>query len=90
MAVTSTMSVMPPPGHRYTGAPPQVTRVNALLCSGFTDRVSSTGFSVTPARNEPPAPPMNSTEHKAGSQFSAIRSTAARIASGMGADRGIR
>ena len=47
-----------------------------------TERVSRTGLTVTPARNEPPAPPMNSTEHKAGSQFSPIRSVT--ICSGSG------
>ena len=49
---TSTITVMPPPGHTYTGAPPQVT----LTSSDLIERVSATGFSVTPARSEPPAP----------------------------------
>ena len=38
--------------------------------ASFTDRVRRTGLSVTPARNDPPAPAMNSTVHSAGSQFS--------------------
>ena len=53
-----------------------VTRVSPLA----TERVSSTGFSVTPARSEPPAPAMNSTVHSDGSQFSPMRSTTARTA----------
>ncbi len=61
-----------------------MTRVSASL----TERVSRTGFSVTPARSEPPAPPMNSTVVSAGSQFSAIRSTAAVIGAGIGAASG--
>jgi len=48
-----------------------VTRVSAWR----TERVNRTGSSVTPARNDPPAPAMNSTEHSAGSQFSPMRST---------------
>ena len=28
---TSTITVMPPPGHTYTGAPPQVTLTSRLL-----------------------------------------------------------
>ena len=71
MRVTSTMKVMPPPGQTQTGAPPLVTRVSASL----TERVSRTGLRVTPARSEPPAPAMNSTEHSAGSQFSRISAT---------------
>ena len=62
------------------GAPPQVTRVSRSL----TDRVSRTGFSVTPARSDPPAPPINSTLHSAGSQFCAIRSTDGSKVSGIG------
>ena len=61
-----------------TGAPPQVTRVSASP----TDRVSRTGFSVTPARNDPPAPPINNTVHRAGSQFSLTRATDCRKTSG--------
>ena len=49
---TSTITVMPPPGHTYTGAPPQVTLTSRCLMA----RVSAIGFSVTPARSEPPAP----------------------------------
>ena len=74
MRATSTIKVMPPPGQTKAGAPPRVT----LVSVSRTDRVSRTGFSVTPARNEPPAPAMNSTVQSAGSQFSAIRSTTRR------------
>jgi hypothetical protein len=49
---TSTITVMPPPGHTNTGAPPQVTLTSRFLI----DRVSAIGFSVTPARRLPPAP----------------------------------
>src|SRR5829696_1404004 len=62
MRVTSTATVMPPPGHRKAGAPPSVTRVSPLA----TERVRSTGFSVTPARSDPPAPAMNRTEQSHG------------------------
>jgi hypothetical protein len=72
--VTSAISVMPPPGHTYAGAPPRVT----LVKRARTERVSRTGFSVTPARSEPPAPAMNNTVASDGSQFSPIRSTASR------------
>ena len=48
-----------------------------------TERVSRTGFSVTPARSEPPAPAMNSTVQSAGSQFSAMRSTTWRTGAGI-------
>ena len=86
MRVTSTIRVMPPPGQTYTGAPPQVTRVSACL----TERVRRTGFSVTPARRDPPAPAMNMTVVSAGSQFSAIRSTTLPISAGMGAGTGFK
>ena len=46
-------------------------------------RVSSTGFSVTPARKLPPAPPKNITLHSDGSQFSPMRSTMVRTSAGM-------
>ena len=85
MRVTSAMTVMPPPGHTYTGAPPMVTRVSPLA----TERVSSTGFSVTPARSDPPAPAMNSTVHNEGSQFSPMRSTTARTGAGISAGTGL-
>ena len=75
---------MPPPGHTYTGAPPLVTRVSA----SFTERVSRTGLSVTPARSDPPAPPMNSTVHSAGSQFSWMRSTENRRSAGISVSTG--
>ena len=68
---TVTLSAMT---QTYTGAPPQVTRV----IDARTERVSRTGFSVTPARKLPPAPPINNTLVRAGSQFSAIRSTTMR------------
>src|ERR1700739_5068078 len=71
MQETSTMNVIPPPGQIYTGAPPRVTRVKLFR----TERVSFTGFSVTPERSEPPAPPIKRTVVKAGSQFSLIRCT---------------
>ncbi len=57
-----------------------MTRVSACL----TERVSLTGFSVTPARRLPPAPAMNNTEASAGSQFSPMRSTTATSGAGMG------
>ena len=85
MLVTSTMKVMPPPGQTCTGAPPAVTRVSASLI----ERVRRTGFSVTPARKEPPAPAMKSTVQSAGSQFSAMRPTTVSISAGMGAGRGV-
>src|ERR1700728_82722 len=75
------MKVMPPPAKTYAGAPPQVTRVNASL----TERVRRTGFSVTPARSEPPAPPMNMTVESADSQFSWMRSNRRRKAPGNSA-----
>src|SRR6202042_1484946 len=50
-SVTSTMNVMPPPGQTNTGAPPAVTVVSACR----TERVSRTGFSVTPARSARPS-----------------------------------
>src|SRR6218665_3007236 len=53
-------------------------------------RVSSTGFSVTPARGLPPAPPRNSTVHSEGSQFSPMRSTMRRTSGGMGCSTGFR
>ena len=80
------MNVMPPPGQTMTGAPPAVTVVSACR----TERVSRTGFSVTPARSEPPAPAMNRTEQSAGSQFSLMRSTDSRKASGSSASIGRR
>ena len=55
-----------------------------------TERVSRTGFSVTPARSEPPAPAMNSTVQSAGSQFSAMRSTTWRTGAGIAAGCGFR
>jgi hypothetical protein len=61
-----------------------VTRVSPFA----TERVSSTGFSVTPALSEPPAPAMNSTLHSDGSQFSPMRSTTARTGAGISAGRG--
>ena len=61
-----------------------VTRVSPAA----TERVSSTGFSVTPARRLPPAPAMKRTVQSEGSQFSPIRSTTARTASGMAAGTG--
>ncbi len=76
--------MIPPPGHTNTGAPPAVTRVSRRC----TLRVSSTGLSVAPARSEPPAPAMNSTEHNAGSQFSPMRATAAAMAGGIAAGCG--
>ena len=63
---------------------PCVTRVSPLA----TERVSSTGFSVTPARSDPPAPAMNSTVQSEGSQFSPMRSTTARTAPGISAGTG--
>ena len=51
-------------------------------------RVSSTGFSVAPARRLPPAPPTNSTVASEGSQFSPMRSTTACTPAGMGCSRG--
>ena len=54
------------------------------------ERVSRTGFCVTPARSDPPAPAMNSTEQSEGSQFSAIRSTEARRSVGRGFATGSR
>ena len=80
MRATSTITVMPPPGQTYAGAPPQVTLTSAFLIA----RVSSTGFSVTPARRLPPAPPTKSTVVRLGSQFSPMRSTTAATASGSG------
>jgi hypothetical protein len=55
-----------------------------------TERVSRTGFSVTPARKLPPAPAMNRTEVSAGSQFSPMRSTTAWTAAGISAGTGSR
>ena len=52
------------------------------------ERVSSTGFSVTPARRLPPAPPRNSTEASEGSQFSPMRSTMRRTSAGISASTG--
>jgi hypothetical protein len=49
------------------------------------ERVSRTGFSVTPARRLPPAPARNNTVVSAGSQFSPMRSTTVRTAAGIGA-----
>src|SRR5579859_5019079 len=85
MRDTSAMKVIPPPGHTYTGAPPHVTRVR----ESRTECVSLTGFSVTPARNDPPAPPMNITVHSAGSQFSLIRATDSRKFVGNSFSRGL-
>src|SRR6185436_11424411 len=81
---TSTITVMPPPGHTYTGAPPQVTLTSRLLI----DRVWRTGLSVTPARRLPPAPATYSTEQSDGSQFSPIRSTTRRTSAGISAGLG--
>ena len=61
-----------------------VTRTSRSL----TERVSRTGFSVTPARRLPPAPAMNSTVQSAGSQFSAMRSVTLRTAGGSSAGTG--
>ena len=62
-----------------------VTRVSRAA----TERVSSTGLSVTPARSDPPAPAMKSTVQSDGSQFSPIRSTTRRTASGISAGTGL-
>ena len=43
------------------------------LC--LTESVSFTGFSVAPARREPPAPAIKRTVVSAGSQFSRMRAT---------------
>jgi len=85
MRITSTITVMPPPGHTYAGAPPQVTLTSASLI----ERVSRTGLSVTPARRLPPAPARNSTVASDGSQFSPMRSTTACTAAGIGLGRGV-
>jgi len=61
-----------------------VTRTSDRLI----ERVSRIGFSVTPARSEPPAPAMNTTEVSAGSQFSPIRSTTLATAAGIAAGTG--
>ena len=53
------------------------------------ERVSSTGFSVTPARRLPPAPPRKSTDDKEGSQFSPMRSTMRWISGGICACTGV-
>src|SRR6218665_992153 len=85
MRSTSAITVMPPPGHREAGAPPQLTWTSAFLMA----RVSSTGFSVTPARRLPPAPPRNSTELSAASQFWQMRCTMCPTAAGIGGGTGL-
>ena len=56
----------------------------------WTERVRWIGLSVTPDRSDPPAPPINSTVHKAGSQFCAIRSTEGCNSAGIGSITGSR
>src|SRR6478752_7777333 len=86
MRATSTMTVIPPPGQTYTGAPPQVTATSRSLM----ERVNRTGFSVAAALRQQKDPARNRTVVSAGSQFSPTRSTTLRTVTGISAGTGLR